>query len=332
MDLAKHVRPLAGETDWPLWKRKIRDMLDYHEGALDVIDRRLIKPEPPTEVSDEDGNSSVHEGALKTYTKQRDLYRKANSYAKSMISSAVTDAVYQKIMDKESAADAWDALKKLFEASSKDQLFKICTDFFAFSWTQDVDVSTHTAKLLSLFTELNNGLRIKKENQLPEMLLVCKVLQILPASYKNFRSSWMLLSKDSERGFEALVTKLCMFERNFKGLPEAEKPEALHSRGTPNPKKRKPGICNYCKKKGHWVRDCRKWIADGKPSKSVNELENGDMALAITSDEVHEVAAGDSDRWWVDNGATQHVTHCADISGTSSRWTARVAAHTNNKM
>jgi hypothetical protein len=127
MDLAKHVKPLAGETDWPLWKRKIRDLLDYHEGALDVIDRKLIKPEPPSEVSEEEGTQNDR---MKAYKQQSSLYRKANSYAKSMISSAVTDGVYQKIMDKETAADAWDALKKLFEASSKDQLFKICTDFF----------------------------------------------------------------------------------------------------------------------------------------------------------------------------------------------------------
>jgi hypothetical protein len=48
MELAKHilVKPLAGETDWPIWKRKIRDLLDYHEGALDAIDGRLVTPEP----------------------------------------------------------------------------------------------------------------------------------------------------------------------------------------------------------------------------------------------------------------------------------------------
>jgi hypothetical protein len=46
MELAKHIKPLAGESAWPIWKRKIRDVLDYHEGAVDVIDGRLVKPEP----------------------------------------------------------------------------------------------------------------------------------------------------------------------------------------------------------------------------------------------------------------------------------------------
>ncbi|KAF7280763.1 hypothetical protein GWI33_005543 [Rhynchophorus ferrugineus] len=27
-----------------MWKPKIRDLLDYHEGALDAIDGKLVKP------------------------------------------------------------------------------------------------------------------------------------------------------------------------------------------------------------------------------------------------------------------------------------------------
>lgn len=64
-----------------------------------------------------------------------------------MITTAVIDAVHQKIMDKETARNAWKALKQQFKALSKDQLFKICMDFFAFNWTRGNDVSTHIAKL-----------------------------------------------------------------------------------------------------------------------------------------------------------------------------------------
>lgn len=30
-------------SDWPIWKIKIRDLLDYHEGALDDIDKKVVK-------------------------------------------------------------------------------------------------------------------------------------------------------------------------------------------------------------------------------------------------------------------------------------------------
>ncbi|GFY41011.1 hypothetical protein TNIN_294871 [Trichonephila inaurata madagascariensis] len=35
MDFSRLIKPLAGETDWPTWKRKV---LDYYEGATEAID------------------------------------------------------------------------------------------------------------------------------------------------------------------------------------------------------------------------------------------------------------------------------------------------------
>ncbi|GFT29855.1 retrovirus-related Pol polyprotein from transposon TNT 1-94 [Trichonephila clavipes] len=96
--------PLTREIDCPMWKRKIRDLLDYHEGAIEVIDGKLKKPES----IDADAQESVR----KQHKERCDLYRKANSYAKLMIASTVTDAVYQKIMDKETAFEAWESLRK----------------------------------------------------------------------------------------------------------------------------------------------------------------------------------------------------------------------------
>ena len=139
MDFTKHIKPLVGETDWPILRRKIRDLLDYHDGALDVIDKKLMKPLPLP--------STATSSEKKEHNELNDRYRKANSYAKSMIMSAVSDEVYQKIMDTELASDTWEALKSLYEASSKDQVFKICMDFFNFCWTLSQDVSMHIAKL-----------------------------------------------------------------------------------------------------------------------------------------------------------------------------------------
>jgi len=55
MELTKlQIRPLSGVSDWPMWKRRIRDFLAYHEGALGVIDSTLVKPEPlPAESTEE---------------------------------------------------------------------------------------------------------------------------------------------------------------------------------------------------------------------------------------------------------------------------------------
>lgn len=317
MDLAKHIRPLTGQRDWPLWKRKIRDLLDYHEGALDVIDKRLEKP-----VLDD----CASEAQRKVHKAKSELYRKANSYAKSMIASSVTDEVYLKIMDKETAYEAWEALKQQFEATSKDQLFKICTDFFAFTWNASEDVSTHIAKLKGLWNDVNAGLKSKGENEMPDLILMCKTLHILPSTFETFKSSWMLLTKDEVKTFDELTMQLCMFERNFQKNTEDEKSaqEALTVKPDKYKKEnkfkynskiiaRKEDICNYCKKKGHWVKSCRKWITDGRPSKEIAHRNtiNSVSAMNLVCSEAYATESLSTD-WWIDNGATRHITNSSD--------------------
>jgi hypothetical protein len=253
-----------------------------------------VKPEP-LQVGAED--NVVKEHKMKSH-----FFRKANSYAKSMISSSVTDTAHE----------AWEALKLNFEASSKDQLFKICTEFFAFSWINGEDL----AKLKNLWFELNNGLKAKNENALPDLILVCKVLQILPGDFENFRSSWMLLSKNEEKTFEELITQLCMYERNFRKATEGATGAAflVKSEKKKLKKSKENDICNYCKKKGHWVKTCYKWIADGRPQKNAPQSNSLDtnIALYVISEDILQVESYSSG-WWIDNGATKHVTNCPDL-------------------
>ncbi|GFY53678.1 gag-pol poly protein [Trichonephila inaurata madagascariensis] len=82
-----------------MWKRNIRDLLGYQETAIEVIDSKLKRPES----IDADAQESVR----KQHKERCDLQRKAKSYMKSMIASTVTDAVYQKIMVKETAFETW---------------------------------------------------------------------------------------------------------------------------------------------------------------------------------------------------------------------------------
>lgn len=126
-----------------------------------------------------------------------------------------------------------------------------------------------------------------------------------------------------------------MFERNFTKV-ESEKTtsEALvvktgtqkkdSSKTIPFKKQfKKNGTCNYCSLKGHWIRECKKWIADGRPPKnktssnSQSKVKQEDdttanVALATICNEVCTIEA-DMENWWIDNGATKHVTNRSDF-------------------
>ncbi|GFW78096.1 hypothetical protein TNCV_135661 [Trichonephila clavipes] len=71
---------------------------------IEVIDGKLKRPES----IDADAQESVR----KPHKERCDLYRKVNSYAKSMTASTITDEVYQMIMEK-TAFEACEALKQL---------------------------------------------------------------------------------------------------------------------------------------------------------------------------------------------------------------------------
>ena len=310
------IKPLSCATDWPVWRRRIRDYIDYHEGALDVIDGKLVRPELPEDPTD---------AQRKDYKQKADQYRKANSYAKSVIANALTEDTYQKIMDKDTACEVWDELKRNFEASSKDQLFQICSNFFSFDWVASTDVSGQVAKLKMLWNELNNGLQAAGKNALPEMLLVCKVMHILPSSFQTFKSSWLMLSEE-KHSLDELVTQLCAYEREMKTTDVTAKQDALvantgkqrHSdKSKAFQKKKAVGNCNYCHGSGHWVKQCTKWIADGRPAKNATTVPSrqnrGDhptsnvVLCTSTCEETFVTQA--VDHWFIDNGATKHITN-----------------------
>ena len=121
----------------------------------------------------------------------------------------------------------------------------------------------------------------ESENQLPDMVLICKILHILPVEYKTFKTSWMLLSGDKQTvGY--MVNHLCTFERDaeFRATSKTNS-EALvgktvvqKSKQQQKFKHQKQGEkqsfnCNYCHEAGHWVKNFSKWIADGRSTKRV---------------------------------------------------------------
>lgn len=81
MDLTKNIKLLSSEADWPFWKKKMKEILDYHERAIDVIEGTLVNIE------------LLPENVSKVEKQVYELYRKSNSFAKSMTATTVIVAI-----------------------------------------------------------------------------------------------------------------------------------------------------------------------------------------------------------------------------------------------
>lgn len=205
MEISKlQMKPLSGESDWQLWRYKIKFVLNYHADTLEIVEGTLKKPEKPP-----DGAS---EAEMKKFEDQLMAYKKANTCAMMVLTNAMTEETMQKIMRFNDARQVWLELHKLYEATSDNQLYNICMQFFQFKWSINDNMAAHLSKLKNLWNELNLGLERKQESQLPSMLLICKILDTLPQEYKSFKSSWLLLNEE-KRTIDELTTQLCSQER-----------------------------------------------------------------------------------------------------------------------
>ena len=81
------------------------------------------------------------------------------------------------------------SLKEILKHRPKTGCTKFALTSSAFLGAYTDNVSCHAAKLKTLWNELNTDLQQKGGNKLPNMMLICKILNILPSEYQMFKTS-----------------------------------------------------------------------------------------------------------------------------------------------
>uniref|UniRef100_A0A2A4J6U4 CCHC-type domain-containing protein n=1 Tax=Heliothis virescens TaxID=7102 RepID=A0A2A4J6U4_HELVI len=78
-----------------------------------------------------------------------------------------------------------------------------------------------------------------------------------------------MLLKKQERTIESLTAQLCGYERALGGhIEETEEVLASTSKVQIKLKSNDENLrCRYCSEKGHRIKNCKKWIKDGRPKK-----------------------------------------------------------------
>jgi len=321
MDFTRvQIKQLEGKSNWLNWKGRVSILLRGIQDAMDVVEGKLEKPEEP--------NADATEAQREAHTK----YKKAESSALIILSTNMSEETYEKVRSHTSAREVWLELHRLFDGINEDRAYDLCMQFFCYKMSQGMDVATHVGKLKNIWRELKAELD-KEENK--NLLLMCRIIETLPSEYFSFASSWRMMNK-VDRTVENLTDQLCSYERALTSKTEPVQQEALFAKSTYvnsahkekrqtkgfKPKKQQTIICHYCKTNGHIVRNCEKWIADGKPRKPKVEMNTSQgntsrLANLVLLSTVHpEVCAVDecaSDNWYVDNGATTHLTFRSDI-------------------
>ncbi|KAI8439844.1 hypothetical protein MSG28_001313 [Choristoneura fumiferana] len=281
---------LEGKENWSTWRCKVLLLLRGTPGGLDAINGNLKPPTHP--------DAAANPAAMVSYQQALQDYNEKDSAAMLILMANMSDVTLQKVMRLTSAKQIWDELHTLFDGTSENKSYNLCYSFFSYRKDPLHDID----------------------------LIICKILETLPDdSYFPFKSSWMLMSK-KDRNIENLTAQICSYERSLANKEEEPDAQALVVQNLSHKTKIK---CGYCKLLGHKVKNCRKWISDEKPPKetkpstSTSQANNKNLNLTLMQVETNEAVTTfeDPDNWYVDNGATSHVTGQSDVFSSFEHFT-----------
>ncbi|XP_067119164.1 uncharacterized protein [Centruroides vittatus] len=178
------------------------------------------------------------------------------------------------------ARGVWLELHRLFEGVCEDKAYDLCMRFFGYKRQVGDDMASHLSKLKNIWNDLNVELtKDKGMEKLPDLLLICKVLDTLPDDYFSFKSSWLLILR-KDRTIDNLTVQLCSYERALVCKDnENENQEVLVTNTSKKLFKSKPTgksssdiVCHYCHRSGHKIKYCFKRKADSKTKQESKEF------------------------------------------------------------
>ena len=241
---------------------------------------------------------------------------------------AAMDPELQKQFEHVGAYDMIVTLKEMFQIQARTERYEISKALFACKMAEGSSVSQHMIKMVGYAQRLEKlGFPISKE------LGTDMVLASLPPSFGPFIMNYNMngmdktmtelhgMLKSAEEGLKKdanhvlMVNKTTSFKKKAKpskkGKAKVETPK--HA---PSASSAAEAECFFCKEKGHWKRNCKKFLAKLKSGKS--------STSGISVIHVIDVFLADSpsNSWVLDTGSVAHI--CNSMQGLQrSRTLAR---------
>jgi hypothetical protein len=219
-------------------------------------------------------------------------YNKKATKAFALLCEHFTDAQLAHIQYCENVKSTWETLCDVHEAKTIGNKLFFRSRFFTIKMQEGEDLLAHINMVKALADQLHS-IEVKIENE--DVYIV--LLMSLPPSFDNLVTSLESMStKDVDLQF--IVARLLHEVSKRKESEHTENATLFNKTHKANEK-----LCFYCKKPGHFVRNCLKKKSDGK-EKANQACENQEqMFVAALNVNDHTTY-----HWIIDSSATQHMT------------------------
>ncbi len=252
-----------------LWKFKMRMMLFKH-GLWKFIDGSATLPNEKAASVD---------------------YNKKEMKAFALLCEHLTDAQLAHIQYCDNVKSAWEALRGVHETKTIGNKLFLRRRFFTIKMQEGNDMLAHINMVKALGDQLRS-IDVNITNEDVYMVLLMNV----PPSFDNLVTSLESMStKDVDLQF--IITRLLHNVSKRKECESFETTALINKTHKLNEK-----LCFYCKKHGHFMRNCLKKKSDEKEKVNQACEDHEQMFVAALSANGHTMYY-----WIVDSGATQHM-------------------------
>ena len=217
------------------------------------------------------------------------------------------------------AYDMCEMLKKMFQEQARVERYKVTKSLLSHKMAEGSSISSHMLRMTSDVEQLE-----KLNCPLSKELATDIILNSLPSSYSGFIMNFHMHGMDKSlqelqgmlRTAEGDMKKgshVLMIQEGGRKIKKAKGKKAQKYKGkgksvvqatTPKIKVYANSDCYYCNGKGHWKRNCPKYLADLKVGNVPHASGSGMTVIEIN------VATSLND-WVLDTGSCAHI--CSNV-------------------
>ncbi|UYV84036.1 hypothetical protein LAZ67_X000937 [Cordylochernes scorpioides] len=245
-------------------------------------------------------------------------WKTKDAKSKMLITTALEFKYLQQLVNCQTSAEMWKKLSTIYELKSETNKYLLQQRFFEYKMNPNDNIASHISKVETQAQQMKD-----LGEPISDVALITKIICSLPDKYKNLITAWDSVSSE-EKTLENLTARLLKEESlqdhwdssgNFK--PDnalmtfskfnrnstASNKQQQHQQSIKD--KKKNTHCGYCKKKGHWWKECYKRKEEQKGQQPSSSARDDSCAFSA---ETSAFLAETKDSWIADSGATDHMT------------------------
>src|SRR5436190_1945408 len=177
---------------------------------------------------------------------------KANNKALKVLFTSVSDEQLTYVIEEDLAENVWNCLKTLHGQTSDERLWQLLQEQFDIANQKTKTVEEKAQRIQNINAEI---ISIDKESALPKKYQMLLMFNSMSAEYDTMIQ---ILQAEINISWDQVISKLKARELKITGTSEVKPEENTAYLG------RTTMVCYYCRRPGHFRRDCREWLKTDK--------------------------------------------------------------------